>query len=208
MKILSTTSLQRKKLKEMISKVFPNYKYVRISPKGKISLSRSFWYMLFGAFKTIDITEMCMVLIPEQLDKLYMATFEGEQNGAYERVYNQYSHIVLDLIHHRSKSIIDYLYDEYVHIKYGLKKNYYYKANVLQESTETLKVLLANPVREQAIVLSRLSTISNKIYIERWMKSLFILNHPKLYSSYLDLWLRKYFKEQIRDAYSIRISSG
>lgn len=164
--------------------------------------------MLFGAFKTIDITEMCMVLIPEQLDKLYMATFEGEQECAYERAYNQYSHIVLDLMHHRSKSIIDYLYDEFVHIKYGLKKNYYYKASILPEMTETLKIQLANPVKENAIVLSRLSTISNRIYLERWMKSLFVLNHPKLYSSYLDLWLRKYFKEQIRDTYSIRVSSG
>lgn len=208
MKILSTTSIQRTKLKEIILKVFPNNKFVKISPKGKIFLSRSIWFMFFGAYKTIDITEMCMVLIPEQLDKLYMATFEGEQLGTYQRVYNQYSHIVLDLMHHRSKSVIDYLYDEFVHIKYGLKKNYCYKANILQEQTETLKAIIANPVKETAIALSSLSTISNKVYLERWMKSLFVLNHPKLYSSYLDMWLRKYFKDQIKHAYSIVISSG
>jgi len=206
MRIISPTRLQKKKLIEMISKLFPEYKFTRIARNGIVSMSKSFWHLLFIRPKKAHISEICTVLIPERLDKLYYKTFEDSDTPIYHRVYNKYSHLVLELLHHRDKSVIDYLYDEYSHIKYGIRKTYFVKHNVLPEITYTLAEILSNPVKKDGIVLSRLSNFHVKQTLKYWKDFSSTFKHPKLWSKYLNLWFKPEVKEQIRQYYQLRIS--
>jgi hypothetical protein len=204
MQILSPTKLQKKKLKEMILKLFPQYRYVKFGANGIISLSKSFWHILFCVSTKIHVTELCTVHIPERLEELDTRTNIHDE-FVYKRAYNQYSHTVLDLLHHRVNSIIDYLYDEYTYIKYGLHKNYYTVNNTLPEITHTLSEILQNPVKKDGIVLSRLSNAYSKQALRRWKNTSFVLNHPILRSKYLDMWFKKEVKEKLKQIYNIRI---
>lgn len=205
MQILSPTVLQKRKLKEMIQKLFPQYQFVRFGPCGIIFLSRSFWHVLFK-HKTIHITELCTVHIPERLEKLDTRTIIDEGDFIpYQRVYNKYSHIVLDLLHHRANNIIDYLYDEYTYIKYGIHKKYHTIHNTLPATTYTLSEILSNPIKKDSLVLSPLSNTYIKQALKRWKDVPFVLNHPVLRSKYLDMWFRKEVKQQLKQIYNIRI---
>jgi len=205
MHLISPTTLQRKKLKEMIRKLFPQYQYVKFGPCGVIFLSKSFWHVLFKC-KTIHITELCTVYIPERLEKLDTRTIldKGEFTP-YQRVYNKYSYIVLDLLHHRANNIIDYLYDEYTYIKYGIHKKYYVVNNVLPETTYTLSEVLSNPIKKDSLVLSPLSNAYIKQALKHWKDVPHVLNHPVLRSNYLNMWFKKEVKQQLRQIYNIRI---
>jgi len=208
MQILSPTYIQIKKLKEMILKLLPEYKYVSFEGHGLIFLSKSFWHDIFRIKrKCIHITELCTVYLPEKLERLDSRT--NVENGKalpYQRIYNKYSHIVLDLLHHRANTVIDYLYDEYTDIKYGIHRNYYTANNILPEKSYTLSEILSNPIKKDGIVLSHLSNAYIKQALRRWKNASFVLNHPKLKSKYLDLWFNKEVKEQIRQIYNINIA--
>lgn len=207
MRLLSPTKLQKKKLKEMIPKLFPKYRYVRFGSNGIVFLSKSIWHIIFCASTKVHITELCTVYIPERLNELKNKSNSIESEGfIYKKAYNEYSHIVLDLLHHRVNSIIDYLYDEYTYIKYGLNKTYCIVNNVLPEVTYTLSEILQNPVKKDSIVLSRLSNTYSKQALKGWIKSSLVLNHPILRSKFLDLWFKKEIKEKLREIYNIRIA--
>jgi len=149
---------------------------------------------------------MCTVYIPERLDKLYNKTFEDINTPVYHRAYNQYSQCVIQLLHHRNKSIIDYLYDEYTYIKYGIKKAYRVKNNILPEITYTLVEILRSPVKKDALVLSRLSNAHVKQSLKYWKNFSSTFKHPKLLSDYLNLWFKKEIKEKLAQYYQIKIS--
>jgi hypothetical protein len=204
MTIISPTLLQKKKLKDMIPKLFPEYQYVKFGPMGIILLSKSFWSFIFRKRTTIHITELCTVLIPERLEKLDHRTSDGEIIP-YQRIYNKYSHIVLDLLHHRASNVIDYLYDEYTYIKYNIHKTYYIANNTLPQTTYTLSELLTNPTKKDGIVLSRLSNAYIKEALKRW-KNAPVLNHPVLYRDFLNMWFRSEIKQQLNRIYNIRIA--
>jgi len=205
MHIISPTKLQKKKLKEMIKRLFPNYQYVKYGPSGLIFLSKSFWYFLFKR-EIIHITEMCTVLIPERLEELESKTIiETDGHPPYRRVYNKYSHIVLDLLHHRTNKVIDYLYDEYVGVKYGIHKTYYTRNNLLPQKSYTLSNILLNK-QEGSIVLSRFSNAHIKEALKQWKDAVFVLNHPVLRSKTLDLWFNKEVKEELNRIFNIRIA--
>lgn len=188
----------------MIPKLFPEYQYVKFGPMGIILLSKSFWSFIFSTYTSIHITELCTVLIPERLEKLDTRTSDGEITS-YQRIYNKYSHIVLDLLHHRTNNVIDYLYDEYTYIKYGIHKQYYTVNNVLPQPTYTLSELLVNPVKKDSIVLSRLSNAYIKEALKRW-KSAPVLNHPILYRDFLNMWFRSEIKQELNRICNMRIS--
>lgn len=189
----------------MIRKLFPQYQHIVFGPFGIIFLSKSFWHSIFSR-KSIHITELCTVSIPERLAVLDSKTRINDGDfKPYQRAYNKYSHIVLDLLHHRATNIIDYLYDEYTYLKYGIQKNYYITNNILPETTYTLSEILASPVKKDSIVLSPLSNVYIKQALKRWKDASFVLNHPKLHSKYLDTWFRREVKQQLNKVYNIRI---
>jgi len=205
MRILSLTILQEKKLKEMILKLFPEYNYVVIRKNGIVSLSKSFWWSLIKRPKTLHVSEMCSVLIPEKLQTLYMGVFENDHKP-YDPVYNQYSHIVLDLLHCRSNKVVDYLYDEFILIKYGLRKAHCVKNDILPQAVYTLSKLLSIPIKKDSIVLSKFSNAYAKQSLKHWKKSISVLNHPILLSNSLNMWFRKEVKEYLKQYYQIKIS--
>ena len=197
MHILSPTALQKKKLKEMTLRLFPEYGYLKYCSHGVISLSKSFWHSLFKR-TYIHITELCTVHIPERLVELENKTAqEYENNPPYQRAYNKYSHIVLDLLHLRASKVIDYLYDEYTNVKYGIHKVYYVKNNILPQKSYSLSEALFTK-RSDSIVLSRLSNVHIKEALKHWKDTVFVLNHPALLSQTLDMWFREEIKEQLR----------
>jgi hypothetical protein len=204
MHILSPTILQKKKLKEIIPKLFPQYQYIRFGRNGMIFLSKSFWHWIFKR-TAIHITELCTVHIPERLEELDTRITNYEEKASYKRVYNQYSHVVLDLLHHRANTVIDYLYNEYTYIKYGIHKTYYTVNNVLPEKTYTLSEVLCTPVKKDSIVLSPLSNVYIKQALKRWKDGCFVLNHPILHREYLNMWFRREVKQQLKQIYNIRI---
>ena len=205
MHILSPTKLQKKKLKEMIPKLFPQYQFVRFGPCGVIFLSKSFWHSLFS-HTTIHITELCTVLIPERLEKLDNRITDDEDLFVpYQRVYNKYSHVVLDLLHHRANNIIDYLYDEHTYIKYGIQKKYNTAFNIIPESTITLSQIVLQPAKKDSIALSPLSPSYIKQALKTWTDAPTVLNHPILRSKVLDMWFRSEIKQQINQIYNLRI---
>lgn len=205
MRIISPTKLQVKKLKEMIFKLFPEYSFIWVR-KNTISLSKSFWHFIIGKVERTSVAEMCTVYIPERLDKLYYKTFKDNDEIVYHRAYNGYSHEVLELLHHRSKSVIDYLYDEYCHVKYGLRRIVYTKRNMLPEITYTLKEILSNPIKKDALVLSSLSNVYARQSLKYWKDTCTTLVHPKLLSNYLNLWFKKEIKEKLQEFYQLKIS--
>ena len=204
MHILSPTTLQKKKLKEMIRKLFPQYQFVRFGPCGIILLSKSFWRSLFTR-KTVHIVELCTVLIPERLEELDSRTIDGEDRFIrYQRVHNKYSHIVLDLLHHRANSIIDYIYDEYTYIKYGIHKNYHIIHNTIPESTITLSNVMSQSLKRDSIVLSPLSNSYIKQALKTWKEASPVLNHPVLRKDVINMWFRSEIKQQF-NRYNLRI---
>ena len=204
MHILSPTPLQKKKLKEMILRLFPEYGYIKFKPHGLISLSKSFWHSLFKR-NMVHITELCTVYIPERLEKLESRTIE-ELDGRvhYQRVYNIRSHTVLDLLHHRANGIIDYLYNEYAYIKYGIHKAYYTQTNLLPEKSYKLSEVLLGE-KKDSIVLSHLSNAHIQQALKHWKNVVSALNHPALLSKTLDMWFRPEIKEELRRI-NVRIS--
>jgi hypothetical protein len=197
MHILSPTPLQKKKLEEMIVKLFPEWKYVRFKRHGLISLSKSFWYSLFKR-NIVHITELCTVYIPERLEKLESRTIE-ELDGRvhYQRVYNIRSHTVLDLLHHRANGIIDYLYNEYTYVKYGIHKAYYTQTNLLPEKSYKLSEILFGR-KEGSVVLFHFSNAYIQQALKHWKNVVSALNHPVLLSKTLDMWFRPEIKEELR----------
>jgi hypothetical protein len=147
---------------------------------------------------------MCTVFIPERLEKLESRIVD-EYDNLYEQTTNKYSQTVLELLHNRSNSIIDYLYDEYTYVKYGIHKIYYTVNHKLPETTYTLSELLLNPIRKDSIVLSHLSNVYIKEALKRWKNANFVLNHPMLRSRYLDLWFKREIKQKLNEIYNIQI---
>lgn len=189
----------------MILKLFPQYRFVRFGPCGIIFLSRSFWQFLFKR-QSIHVTEMCTVFIPERLEKLDSRIILDEEGTLpYQRMYNKYSHIVLDLLHHRANNIIDYLYDEYTYIKYGIHKKYNIIHNTLPATTYTLSEVLSCSTKKDSLVLSPSSNAYIKQALKRWKEGPFVLNHPVLRSNYLNMWFRQEVKQRLREIYNIRI---
>lgn len=204
MQLISPTKLQKKKLKEIIQKLFPKYQYVQYGPSGLIFLSKSFWHFLFNR-ETIHISEMCTVYIPERLEELESRTItETDGHPPYRRVYNKYSHIVLDLLHHRANGVIDYLYDEYISVKYGIQKTYYTRNNLLPQKAYSLSQILFG--KKDSVVLSSFSTAHIKEALKQWKDSVFVLNHPILRSKTLDLWFNQELKKELSYIYNIRIA--
>jgi hypothetical protein len=203
MQLLLPTTLQRKKLTEIIKKIFPQYQFVRFGPCGLIFVSKSFWHSLFKR-EVIHITELCTVLIPERLEELDTRTTPSGEAFPYQRVYNKYSHVVLDLLHHRANSIIDYLYDEYIYVKYNIHKNYYTINDVLPERTYSLSEILL-PVKPDSIALSHLSSDNIKQALKRWSNISSVLNHPVLKKDVLNMWFKREIKDQLQQIYDIRI---
>jgi hypothetical protein len=202
MRIISPTKLQKKKLKEMILNLFPKYKYVQINKNGIILLRKSFWWYLLLIADKVDITEMCAVSIPEKLEKLKSKTHNEDE---YVSAYNPYSYAVLDLMHHRMNVVIDYLYNEYVNIKYNIQRVYYTKNNLLPQTTYSLSQILTDKVKEHSLVLSRLSTLYVKSILKKWKDGVNVLNHPVLRRSYLNYWFNRNFKEELYRIYNIKI---
>lgn len=207
MSLISPNKLQKKKLKEIILKLFPQYQFVRFGPKGILFLSKSFWHFLFKR-ELIHITEMCTVLIPERLEKLDSRKLSDETVFPYQRVYNKYSHIVLDLLHHRANNIIDYLYDEYTFMKYNIQTEFYEVNNVLPVATYSLSNVIHNYIKKDSIVLHSISNAHLKQMLKRWTEVPFVLNHPVLRSNYLNMWFKQEIKQQLNQIYNIRIAFG
>ena len=202
MRIITPTKLQKKKLKEMILKLFPQYTFIRIADNGIISLSKSFWHFIFMVNKKVHVSELCTVYIPERLDELYCTTFE---NGKF---HVSYSNVVMELLHHRSKSVIDYLYDEFIGIKHGIHKAYYTERQIVPETMYSLSEMIFSSRKYGEIVLSRLSNVQVKQSLKHWKDSLFVLNHPKLASNRLNLWFKKEFKKELRQIYLIQVNAA
>lgn len=186
----------------MILKLFPQYMFIHIANNGIISLSKSFWHFIFMVNKKVHVSELCTVYIPEKLDELYYITFEND------KFHISYSNVVMELLHHRSKSIIDYLYDEFIGIKHRIRKTYYTKKEIVPEATYSLSEMIFSSRKYGEIVLSRLSNVQVKQSLKRWKDSLFVLDHPKLASQRLNLWFKKEFKEELRQIYSIRVNAA
>lgn len=203
MYLISPTVLQKKKLKEMIKKLFPQYQYVKFGPCGIIFLSKSFWHYLLKR-KAIHITEMCTVYIPERLEKLDHRIID-DNSSSYRRVYNKYSHIVLDLLHHRANNIIDYLYDEYILVKYGIHKSYYNTYNILPETSYSLSQIFRNTNKRDGVALSPFSSSYIQQTLKRWKEAPYKLNHPILWEKYLNMWFDQEVKQYFRRVYNIRI---
>jgi len=207
MQLITPSKLQQKKLKEMILKLFPEYGYVTFNHLGIVFLSKSFWWNLFSLRKSVHITELCTVYIPERLEKIDLQTKINNGNDTpYKQLYNKYSYIVLDLLHNRANNIIDYLYDEYTFIKYGIHKVYHTEHHTLPEFSHTLSEVLSNPIKKDGIVLSQLSNVYIKQALKRWKNATSVLNHPVLYRNFLNMFFREEVKKITRQFYDINIA--
>lgn len=181
MQILSPNKLQKKKLKEMISSLLPKYKYVQISKDGIISLRKNIWWYLLLISKKVNITDMCLVYLPEQLAKLDPTT---------ETFINKYSQVGLGLMHLRNNSVIDYLYDNYVDLKLRLKRNHYIENSLLPVGNKYLLTVTD-------IVPSVFSNIYAREKLKQWKDAVNKLTHPVLFRNYINLWFKKEVKETL-----------
>jgi hypothetical protein len=205
MRIIQPTILQQRKLREMILKLFPDYGYVKIKNDGIIFLSKSFWHFILHIRVVTHISDMCTVTIPEKLHELYTVTFDDADTQASDYVINKYSHTVIELLHRRSKGVIDYLYDEFTDIRFGIQKTYYTNRKVLPEVSYTLAEILSKP-KTDSIMLHRLSHAYACKAIKQLRDLPRIFNHPKLLSQFLNMWFNPEVKEKLKQYYKVRIS--
>jgi hypothetical protein len=102
--IFKINKLRRKKLKEILKTLFPEYKYIFVKNNGVI-IFRKYW---FFTYKSIHISELSITEIPERLSNFR----QGDKE--YTPVYNQYLEYI---IHYKIKNVIDYLYSEFLKVK-------------------------------------------------------------------------------------------
>jgi len=194
MHTLNPTKLQKRKLKDMVLHLFPTYKYVNISYKGTISLRKSFWWYIFFMSKKVDLTELCLVMVPEKLEQL------KTKSGKYSQVFSEYGHFALDMMQlGKPNKVIDYLYNSYVDIKFGIIRNYNYINNILPENKYSL-------FNTNAIVLSPLSPSFTKAKLKKWITAPSKLSHPKLKHNYLNLWFKDEVKKQLNKIYELQVT--
>ncbi len=193
MHILSLTKLQKKKLREMILYLFPTYKYVNISKNGIISLRKSFWWYILFMSKKVDITEMCLVMLPDKLSKI-------RTKPAYDSVFNTYSHMALNLIHlNKANTVVDFLYTTYVNLKYNIVKVYNTEHNLLPEKTIAL-------FKCTNMVLSPLSNLYSKERLKKWKEAYTTITHPVLSRNTLNMWFKQEVKKQLNKIYELQLT--
>jgi len=205
MRLIVPSKLQLKKLKEIVLKLFIEYKYVFISHTGTISLYKSFWHLLILTNKKVNITDMCVIYIPERLGQLKDKTF-GDKDLIYQEPYNEYSHNIIELMYRRSSLIIDYLYDEYILIKHKIRKVYCVKPVIVPTKLYVLPPILFGCINHYCLMLSALSRACVKQSIKYWKEAPFVFNHAKILSNYLNLWFKREVKERLEQYYQLQVS--
>ncbi len=104
--IFKVTKLRRYKLKEMISLLFPEFKYIFVKNNGIVKFKRH-WFSLFTC-KSIHVSELCITEIPNRLSEFRQGDIE------YSSVYSTY---LEHIIYYKIYNIIDWLYSEFLKIK-------------------------------------------------------------------------------------------
>lgn len=104
--IFKLNKLQRRKLKEMIKILFPEYSSIFIKFNGIIIL-RKYWFSC--TWKSIHVSELCITQLPERLSKF------KKESSEHIPIYNMWlNHI----IHNNICNVINWLYIEFLKIKH------------------------------------------------------------------------------------------
>jgi hypothetical protein len=102
-----------KKLKSILTGLFSEYNYIRISTSGMITLKSNWW-----SFHKRKV-HYCELLISKEIPK--KLKYYRLKNDDYESVYNTQLYIILT--YNDQLDIIDYVYKEFVKIKFPIYLN-------------------------------------------------------------------------------------
>jgi hypothetical protein len=134
------TAFRKKKLRDMLQSLFPEYDLFRIKRNGMISFGYKFYFIPIIK-KRIHISELCIDEIPKRIGK--------NRSVCYMQSVNKTINYIL--VNH-SYNIIDYLYQEYYNIKSSNKVDLLIKDNQLSSSESdsdsiTIKTILLSKVK-------------------------------------------------------------
>lgn len=115
--IFKVNNLQRRKLKEMIKILFPEYKSIFVKFNGIIILRKN-WFSY--TWKSIHVSELCITELPERLSRFKINSNE------HVPVYNMW---ISYIIHNNICNVVNWLYYEFLKIKQEYSCCSYYKNN-------------------------------------------------------------------------------
>jgi hypothetical protein len=171
--IFKLKKLQRRKLKEIIKILFPEYEFVFIKLNGIIIL-RKYWFSCI--WKSIHVSELCITKIPERLSQ-----FRGDNS-----YFQKYNTCLEYIIHNNMYNVVDWLYTEFLKIKLDSR----FKTIIRYND----KLLSENDPRFETIgsIINQEKIKKKPIYRIRTKK---IRTIQKLYESFLNDSIINNFKE-------------
>jgi hypothetical protein len=105
------TSFQKQKLKEMITALLPDYKYIRITKRGNVILKKSFWTF---ECRKYHFLELCVTILAPLVSSFQYG--KPEVSAAY------YLNIYPIMQSQETSRVVDYLFSEFCKWKSPLEK--------------------------------------------------------------------------------------
>lgn len=130
---------RKKNLMEILTKLFPEYKYFRIKNDGTIKFKKR-WFSLW---KKINFHELLFSEIITRLNEL-----KGTTNSAYSEYISRIKDNVYTIHSLRNRNIIDYLHEEFLRISRPSKVTRMLGCSEDTSSTTiTVRTIIVNALR-------------------------------------------------------------
>ena len=109
MRIIKITPIVKKRVKQMIFGLFPEFSYVRVTNRGLAILKANRWSL---KREIVPVTDLCMNEIPRRIAQTAVSKGLGE---SCVRLFNEHISVLMQLRYYNDKhSLFDYVYNRYV----------------------------------------------------------------------------------------------
>lgn len=108
MNLIKITPLVKKRVKVLIADLIPEFKYIRVSNQGLVTLKTKWW-----SFKktTINITDLFIDILPKKLSDSCKRKGYGD---TYERIFSNDIYVIMQLKSYKKDfDIVDYIWNKY-----------------------------------------------------------------------------------------------
>lgn len=108
MNIIRVTSLTKKRIKQMMGDLFPEYSYIRVRRNGMVILKKKWWYL---KKITTNVTNLLIDTIPRKLSEACKRKGFGD---TYDRIFSNDIYVFLQLRSYKKNvDLVDYMWQKY-----------------------------------------------------------------------------------------------
>jgi hypothetical protein len=156
MNLIKVTSLVKKRTKDILTDLMPEYKYHRVTNSGLVVLKKRWWHL---KRTIINITDLYIDIIPKRLAENCRQKGYGD---TYDKLFSNDIYVMLQIRAYKKEfNLVDYVWDKY---------------NVLYREVPIIKVTtnVAMMVDPSSIYLPVLSPVSSKYIpgVERLIRNM------------------------------------